>query len=80
MHSRNQHLLTLERWLEQGFKELSVTGISGAARVYFLSRLLPNQHGPSLVVLPNAKEAHRFYEELKFFLPDALAFADPGER
>jgi transcription-repair coupling factor (superfamily II helicase) len=80
MHSRNQHLLTLERWLEQGFKELSVTGISGAARVYFLSQLLTKQDGPSLVVLPNAKEAHRFYEELKFFLPDALAFADPGER
>jgi len=80
MHSKNQNLLTLKRWLEQGFKELSVTGISGAARVYFLSRLLTKQDGPSLVVLPNAKEAHRFYEELKFFLPDALALADPEER
>jgi transcription-repair coupling factor (superfamily II helicase) len=80
MHSIDQNLLTIEKWLEQGFKELSVTGISGAARVYFLSRLLPNQHGPSLVVLPNAKEAHRFHEELKFFLPDVFSLADPEER
>ncbi len=80
MYSRNQHLLTLERWMEQGSKELRVTGISGTARVYLLSRLLENKNGPSLVVLPNAKEAHRFHEELKFFLPDALSMADPGER
>ncbi|MBN1833649.1 MAG: transcription-repair coupling factor [Deltaproteobacteria bacterium] len=80
MHSIDQNLLTIERWLEQGLKELSVTGISGAARVYFLSRLLTKLTGPSLVVLPNAKEAHRFFEELKFFLPDILALADPEER
>ncbi len=80
MRSIDQNLLTIEKWLEQGLKELSVTGISGAARVYFLSRLLTKQDVPSLVVLPNAKEAHRFFEELKFFLPDILALADPEER
>jgi transcription-repair coupling factor (superfamily II helicase) len=80
MHSRNPNLLTLAKWLEQGFKELCVTGISGSARVYLISQLLLEQDGPSLVVLPNAKEAHRFYKELEFFLPSALAQADPEDR
>ena len=80
MHSRNQHLVTLKRWLEQGAKELRVTGTSGSARVYLLSQLLADRGGPSLVVLPSAKEARRFYKELAFFLPMAFSRARPGDR
>jgi transcription-repair coupling factor (superfamily II helicase) len=80
MHSRNQHLVTLKRWLEQGVKDLRVTGISGSARVYLLSQLLMDRGAPSLVVLPSAKEARQFYKELTFFLPKAFSRARPGDR
>ncbi len=80
MHLRNQYLVDLKRWIEGGVKDLSVTGISGAARVLFIAQLLLETDRPCLLLLPDAKEANRFYRELEFFLPEAFVHAGPGER
>jgi transcription-repair coupling factor (superfamily II helicase) len=70
----------LRRWIEEGVRDLSVTGISGAARVFFIVQLLSEMDRPCLLLLPDAKEANRFYRELEFFLPEAFVHAGPGER
>lgn len=46
----------------------TVVGLRGAALSYFFSLLLSELSRPSVVVLPNAKEAERFSKELAFFL------------
>lgn len=35
---------------------------------------------PSMIVLPTAKEAARFFKELEFFLPESSSRGEPGER
>ncbi len=59
---------------------MSVTGISGTARVFFIAQLLLEMDRPCLLLLPDAKEANRFYRELEFFLPEPFVHAGPGER
>lgn len=80
MHQRNQNLVELKRWIEEGVKDISVTGVSGTARVFFIAQLLLEMDRPCLLLLPDAKEANRFYRELEFFLPEAFVHAGPGER
>ncbi len=80
MHQRNQNLVVLRSWVEEGLTKLVVTGISGAARSYFISQLLLEMDRPCLILLADAKEANRFYRELEFFLPEALVHSGPGER
>ncbi|KPK29267.1 MAG: hypothetical protein AMK69_07145, partial [Nitrospira bacterium SG8_3] len=78
MHLRNQNLVELKRWIEEGVKHLSVTGISGTARVFFIAQLLLEMDKPCLLLLPDAKAASRFYRELEFFLAKAFVHIGTG--
>ncbi|MFH1351938.1 MAG: transcription-repair coupling factor [Pseudomonadota bacterium] len=80
MLSKNPHIARLSDWIDEGLKQLKVTGLSGSAMVFFLSQLLSEIDRPSLVVLPQAKDAKRLYKELSFFLPESQVEGDPGER
>ncbi len=80
MFGKDHNLDQLKKWIDEGQKELRVTGLAGTARVYFLARLLEMVEVPSLIILPRAKDAHRFFRELQFFLPDVYVHAEPGKR
>ncbi len=80
MISENQYLDELKKRIETGESPISVTGLRGTAREYFFSRLLTDLKRPCLIILPQAKEAGKFYRELEFFLPDALVLEDPEQR
>jgi transcription-repair coupling factor (superfamily II helicase) len=80
MYQRVQNLVELKRWVENGVKDLRVTGIWAAARVLYITQLLLELDRPCLLILPDAKEANRFYRELEFFLPETLVSTGPGER
>ena len=67
---KNRYLKLLNKWIEEGIGEISVTGLSGSARAYFFSEILIELEKPCLVILPQAKEAARFFRELAFFLPE----------
>ncbi|MBW1806304.1 MAG: DEAD/DEAH box helicase, partial [Deltaproteobacteria bacterium] len=77
---KSQHIDKLKRWINEGNREIRVTGLSGAARAYFLSQLLIETERPSLVVLPKAKDANRLLRELEFFLPESCVQAKQEER
>jgi len=66
--------------LEEGVKDLAVTGLSGSARAYFLSSLVLELEMTCLFVLPTAKHARRFYREMEFFLPELFARGEPEAR
>ena len=72
--------LQIKQAVEQGVKQLRVTGLSGAGRAHVFSRLLPRLEKTCLIVLPTVKEAGRFYKELEFFLPELFASGDPEAR
>jgi len=80
VHYKNNHLVTLKEWIDEGVMDLRVTGLSGTARVFFLSQLLIEVERPCLVVLPRQKDASRFYRELEFFLAESHVNGDLGER
>ena len=44
-----------------------VQGLKGGARAYFVRRFLTEAPRPALIVLPSAKEAEAFVEDLRFF-------------
>jgi len=44
-----------------------VQGLKGGARAYFVWRFLHHAPRPSLIVVPSAKEAETFVEDLRFF-------------
>ncbi len=69
MHRMDEHQVRLKEWIDEGVKDLRVTGLSGSARAYCLAGLLLELERPCLIVLPTAKEAKRFLRELEFFLP-----------
>ena len=76
----DQYRLQVKQAVHEGVKELRVTGLSGAGRAYFFSRLFPELERTCLVVLPTVKEARRFYKELEFFLPEFFASGEPEAR
>ena len=80
MHYKDHNHEKLKKWIQEGARALRVTGPSGAARVYFLACLLMDIQRPCLVLLPQAKDANRFYRELEFFLPESYVRTEPGER
>ncbi|MBW2609129.1 MAG: transcription-repair coupling factor [Deltaproteobacteria bacterium] len=80
MNAENRYIRKLKRWIEEGAGEIRVTGLSGAARAYFLAQLLIETERPSLIILPKAKDANRLFMELEFFLPESCVYAEPGER
>ena len=80
MYRKNPHLAKLKEWIEEGVGNIKVTGLTGTAGIYFLAQFLKEIDRPSLFVLPQAKDASRFYRELEFFLPESCVQSDPGER
>jgi len=62
------NLAALRGWINSGVKAVSITGLSGSLESYFFSQLVSELKRPSLVILPEKKEAQRFYHELSFFL------------
>jgi transcription-repair coupling factor (superfamily II helicase) len=80
MHHKNPNFDTLKEWIEEGVEHMQVTGLSGTATAYFLAQLLTEFDRPSLFILPQAKDASRFYRELEFFLPESYVQAEPGQR
>jgi len=47
---------------------------------YLVSEILVELERPSLILLPKARDAARFYRELEFFLPESTVSGDQGER
>ena len=80
MHRIDEHQARLKEWIDEGVKDLSVTGLSGSARAYCLAGLLLEMERPCLIILPTAKDAKRFQRELEFFLPKGCAVGEPGDR
>jgi transcription-repair coupling factor (superfamily II helicase) len=80
MHRIDEQQVKLKEWIEEGVKDLRVTGLSGSARAYCLAGLLLEMERPCLIVLPTAKEAKKFLRELEFFLPRGWMSGDVGER
>ncbi|MBN2060155.1 MAG: transcription-repair coupling factor, partial [Deltaproteobacteria bacterium] len=81
MMSKNRYLDELKGYLEKEDRHsVSVTGLSGAARSYFLSQLLIEIERPSVVILPSARDAAKIYREMEFFLPETWANGGPGGR
>ncbi len=80
MSSKNPYLNQLSGWLQNRAQNMHITGITGTGRVYFLAQLLLVTESPFLVVLPTAKDAHRLFRELGFFLPESYTYSDPGDR
>lgn len=80
MPYRDKDLAQVLEWIDQGLREVRVTGLSGTARAFFLSLLFAEMERPCLVVLPLASEAASAYKELQFFLPEAHVLGGPGER
>jgi transcription-repair coupling factor (superfamily II helicase) len=80
MHRIDEHQVRVKEWIEEGVKEIGVTGLSGSARAYCLAGLLLELERPCLIVLPTAKEARKFMRELEFFLPKGWTAGEVGER
>jgi transcription-repair coupling factor (superfamily II helicase) len=72
--------LQVKQALEEGVKDLAVTGLSGSARAYLFSNLVLEVEKTCLFVLPTAKEAGRFHREMEFFLPELFARGEPEAR
>ena len=80
MVHKDQKLAELKTWVDEGVTDLRVTGLTGAVRAYFLAGLFKDLVRPSLIVLPQAKDANRFYRELGFFMSELNGASDSGER
>ena len=80
MKIENHNLTELKKWIGEGIPDLNVTGLTGAVKAYFLAGLLKDFDRPSLVLLPLAKDANRFYRELGFFLSESNGSSEQGER
>jgi len=80
MNSIGEYLEKFKQWLREDTRQISISGLSGSAQAFLLSRFLLELEKPALIILPRAREADRFYRQLTFFLPEALIDTDPGER
>jgi len=80
MTQPNKNLAALKKWIGEGITDLHVTGLTGAVRAYFLAGLLKDIERPSLIILPQAKDATRLYRELGLFLSESNGASDEGER
>ncbi|MBN1847445.1 MAG: transcription-repair coupling factor [Deltaproteobacteria bacterium] len=76
----NPYVKQVNSWLDQGTRDIQITGITGTSRGFLLAQVLLAAERPSLVVLPTAQEAVRVYRELGFFLPESFTAPDPGDR
>jgi len=80
MTQPNQNLTELKKWIDEGITDLHVTGLTGAVRAYFLAGLLKDVERPSLIILPLAKDATRFYRELGLFFSESNGSSRESER
>lgn len=80
MTLKNQYLGELKEWIGDGISDLNVTGLTGSVKAFFLAVLLQDLERPSLIILPQAKEAIRFYRELGFFLSESNGSSEEDER
>jgi len=62
------HLARLKNWIEEGVSTVRVTGLSGSAQSYYFAQFLADVKIPSLIILPDRKEAERLNKELQFFM------------
>ncbi len=67
----NKYLKQLNSFVEQKYKDISVIGLSGSARAFFLSMFLLGQKRPCLILLPSQKEANRILKEIQFFMSES---------
>lgn len=80
MITGNKYVNDLDDLLNRDEKDISVSGIDGAARSFFISQLLVEQERPCLIVLPRARDAVKFLRELEFFLPPGFVNGSQAER
>ena len=80
MRLSNPYLRIVQDWVEQKTGKISVTGLPGTARAYFLSELLMETERPCCIILPKAGDAGRFFRELEFFLPETSVQKESPER
>jgi transcription-repair coupling factor (superfamily II helicase) len=64
-------LVHVNHWIEEGHRTMRVAGLSGSARAYGFARFLGDLNKPCLVILPEKKQAERFYREVRFFMGSA---------
>ena len=55
--------------LAQRERGIDCIGLSGAAKAYLAARIIAKQPSAFLAILPTAKDAERFINELSFFIP-----------
>ncbi len=60
MAFQERHLKKINDWIHNDVRNIRASGMSGSARVFFVSRLLAELDRPCLIVLPQAKAANRF--------------------
>lgn len=80
MYRLDDHQIRLKEWIQEGIRDLRVTGLSGSLRAFFFSSLVLDLEKTCLFVLSTAKEASRFYKEMRFFLPELFASGEPEAR
>ncbi len=80
MVSKHRYLKEIKERIDEGENNLTVHGLRGTAKEFFMARLLTGLERPCLFVLPQAKEAGKFYRELAFFLAQPALQEEPGLR
>ncbi|MDY6973771.1 MAG: transcription-repair coupling factor, partial [Thermodesulfobacteriota bacterium] len=66
--SGQNNLDALENCFREGISPVSVVGLSGSSRSYFLAQFLADLKRPCLIILSDKKEAETLYKELLFFM------------
>jgi transcription-repair coupling factor (superfamily II helicase) len=69
MNIENPNLISLNQSIKAGDPRITVTGLCLSSRAYLLSLVLKDLERPALILLPQAKDAIRFFKEMEFFLP-----------
>ncbi|MFZ7112080.1 MAG: transcription-repair coupling factor [Desulfatiglandales bacterium] len=80
MISGSPYIGEVGRRIEAGQDPINISGLRGTARGFFLAQVLMTLERACLIVLPQAKEARKFYRELEFFLPESFVREDSGKR
>ena len=72
------NLPRLKNWIKEGVSTVRVTGLSGSAQSYYFAQFLADIKTPSLIILPDRKEAERLNKELQFFMSPPDKEETPG--
>lgn len=70
MISDSENLTRLKTWVDDDIRAVSVTGLTGSARSFFLAQFLAQLKRACLIILPDRKEAERLFKELQFFMSE----------